>query len=271
MGRGGWAGGLLPGWDRPHACGAHRAACGWWWRLSARIWSATASMQNFIAARVMALDDRRATPAERLATGTIITPPINGSSSATTSPPSPGPARWSARCWPPSSAICPAFSGSSSARAWRSRAGFCHPVRLHAPRRQFAGPDGPRGDRQARRLHRADHGPVYHDHPARGGRAGGGQRARAVPGAPSLSRRPCPIAIFMGLYLRYWRPGKVLEFSAIGFVLVLASGLRRPVGGRRRRWAAVHAVGAGLAIAIIIYGFSPALCRSGCCWRRGIT
>src|SRR3954465_10938679 len=32
-----------------------------------------------------------------------------------------------------------------------------------------------------------------------------------------------PIAIFMGLYLRYWRPGKVLECSAIGFVLVVLS------------------------------------------------
>src|SRR5712672_1945109 len=32
-----------------------------------------------------------------------------------------------------------------------------------------------------------------------------------------------PIALFMGLYLRYARPGKVLECSAIGFVLVLAS------------------------------------------------
>src|SRR6187401_1094347 len=32
-----------------------------------------------------------------------------------------------------------------------------------------------------------------------------------------------PIAVFMGLYLRYWRPGKVLECSAIGFVLVMAS------------------------------------------------
>src|SRR6266545_2271784 len=32
-----------------------------------------------------------------------------------------------------------------------------------------------------------------------------------------------PIALFMGLYLRYWRPGKVLECSAIGFVLVLLS------------------------------------------------
>src|SRR5436190_6306018 len=32
-----------------------------------------------------------------------------------------------------------------------------------------------------------------------------------------------PIALFMGLYLRYWRPGKVLECSGIGFVLVMAS------------------------------------------------
>src|SRR5688572_10053054 len=32
-----------------------------------------------------------------------------------------------------------------------------------------------------------------------------------------------PIAIFMGLYLRYWRPGKVLEVSIIGFVLVVLS------------------------------------------------
>src|SRR6476619_3136868 len=32
-----------------------------------------------------------------------------------------------------------------------------------------------------------------------------------------------PIAVFMGLYLRFWRPGKVLECSGIGFVLVMAS------------------------------------------------
>ena len=32
-----------------------------------------------------------------------------------------------------------------------------------------------------------------------------------------------PVALLMGLYLRYWRPGKVLECSAIGFVLVMAS------------------------------------------------
>src|SRR5882724_11723556 len=32
-----------------------------------------------------------------------------------------------------------------------------------------------------------------------------------------------PIAIFMGLYLRFWRPGKVVETSILGFVLVMAS------------------------------------------------
>src|SRR5579864_2978514 len=35
-----------------------------------------------------------------------------------------------------------------------------------------------------------------------------------------------PIALFMGLYLRYWRPGKVLECSVIGFGLVMASIFR---------------------------------------------
>ncbi|MBM3728042.1 MAG: carbon starvation protein A [Acidobacteria bacterium] len=66
-----------------------------------------------------------------------------------------------------------------------------------------------------------------------------------------------PIAVFMGLYLRYLRPGKVLEVSAIGFVLVLASIF----GGE---WVAHHAVlgpmftlsGVALAVSVIIYGFA---------------
>ncbi|HVV46389.1 MAG TPA: carbon starvation CstA family protein, partial [Bryobacteraceae bacterium] len=64
-----------------------------------------------------------------------------------------------------------------------------------------------------------------------------------------------PIALFMGLYLRYWRPGKVLEVSTIGFVLVLASVF----GGQ---WIAGSALAPlftlsamSVAIAIIIYGF----------------
>ncbi|NWF83766.1 MAG: carbon starvation protein A [Bryobacteraceae bacterium] len=66
-----------------------------------------------------------------------------------------------------------------------------------------------------------------------------------------------PIAVFMGLYLRYWRPGKVLEVSLIGFVLVMGSIF---LG----EWVAHHAVlgplftlgGMALAICLIIYGYA---------------
>jgi carbon starvation protein len=65
-----------------------------------------------------------------------------------------------------------------------------------------------------------------------------------------------PIAVFMGLYLRYWRPGKVLEISLIGFGLVMAGIF----GGQ---WVSQSPVvapwftlsGMTLAVAIIIYGF----------------
>lgn len=64
-----------------------------------------------------------------------------------------------------------------------------------------------------------------------------------------------PVAVFMGLYLRYWRPSKVLECSAIGFVLVVASVF----GGQ---WIAASSFAPfftlsamGIAIAIIVYGF----------------
>jgi carbon starvation protein len=65
-----------------------------------------------------------------------------------------------------------------------------------------------------------------------------------------------PIAVFMGLYLRYWRPGKVLEVSAIGFGLVLAAIF----GGQWVSQSPLYAPfftmsGMALAIAVIIYGF----------------
>jgi carbon starvation protein len=65
-----------------------------------------------------------------------------------------------------------------------------------------------------------------------------------------------PIAVFMGLYLRYVRPGRVLEVSLIGFVLVVGSIF---VG----EWVAASPTfapwftlsGMALAICIICYGF----------------
>jgi carbon starvation protein len=66
-----------------------------------------------------------------------------------------------------------------------------------------------------------------------------------------------PIALLMGIYLKYLRPGKVLETSVLGFVLVMAAIF----GGQ---WVAHHATLAGwftltgttLATLIIIYGFA---------------
>ena len=64
-----------------------------------------------------------------------------------------------------------------------------------------------------------------------------------------------PIAIFMGLYLRFLRPGKVLECSAIGFVLVMLS----IIGGQwvaESSLAPMFTVSAMfLAVSIIVYGF----------------
>src|SRR5579884_1656726 len=65
-----------------------------------------------------------------------------------------------------------------------------------------------------------------------------------------------PIAIFMGLYLRYARPGRVMECSLIGFVLLMAA----VSGGRAVSQSAALAPwftysGVALALALIIYGF----------------
>lgn len=65
-----------------------------------------------------------------------------------------------------------------------------------------------------------------------------------------------PVAVLMGLYLRYWRPGKVLEVTLLGLVLLIAVIFAG-------EWVAAHPVLAPaftlsamtLALAIIVYGF----------------
>ncbi|WP_454042417.1 carbon starvation CstA family protein [Cellulosimicrobium sp. Marseille-Q8652] len=69
-----------------------------------------------------------------------------------------------------------------------------------------------------------------------------------------------PIALFMGVYLRYLRPGRITEVSVIGFVLLMAA----IIGGG---WVADTAWGAELfhldrttiAIGVIVYGFVAAV------------
>ena len=65
-----------------------------------------------------------------------------------------------------------------------------------------------------------------------------------------------PIALFMGLYLRYVRPGKVLECSAVGFALVLLSIYGGKLVSQSSSLAGTFTLsGVFLAFAIIIYGF----------------
>src|SRR6476619_5746461 len=65
-----------------------------------------------------------------------------------------------------------------------------------------------------------------------------------------------PIALFMGLYLRYWRPGKVLECSALGFVLVMLSIFAGRAVGESATLGPMFTLSAmTLALAIILYGF----------------
>ncbi len=65
-----------------------------------------------------------------------------------------------------------------------------------------------------------------------------------------------PIAILMGLYLRYLRPGKVIECSLAGFALVLLSIYGGKLVAQSPALAPVFTLsGVVLALAIIIYGF----------------
>jgi carbon starvation protein len=66
-----------------------------------------------------------------------------------------------------------------------------------------------------------------------------------------------PIALLMGLYLRRIRPGKVLEVSAIGFVLVLLAIWGGQWASQNPAMASVFTLrGPTLAILIIVYGFA---------------
>jgi len=66
-----------------------------------------------------------------------------------------------------------------------------------------------------------------------------------------------PIALLMGLYLRRIRPGKVLEVSALGFVLVLLAIWGGQWASQNPAMASVFSLRAPtLAILIIVYGFA---------------
>ncbi|MGA0920422.1 MAG: carbon starvation CstA family protein [Gemmatimonadaceae bacterium] len=69
-----------------------------------------------------------------------------------------------------------------------------------------------------------------------------------------------PIAMLMGVYLKYWRPGRVLEVSALGILLLIAAlyagrfAAEHPTLGPLFTLAPVP-----LAFAVMIYGFAAAV------------
>jgi len=66
-----------------------------------------------------------------------------------------------------------------------------------------------------------------------------------------------PIALLMGVYLRQLRPGRVLETSALGFVLVMAAIWGGQWASQTPSVAKYFTLTApGLALAIILYGFA---------------
>jgi carbon starvation protein len=66
-----------------------------------------------------------------------------------------------------------------------------------------------------------------------------------------------PVAMLMGVYMRYLRPGRVMEASAIGLVLVLAAVVSGQWVAQSPAWAPVFTLsGPALAVAVIVYGFA---------------
>jgi carbon starvation protein len=66
-----------------------------------------------------------------------------------------------------------------------------------------------------------------------------------------------PIAMLMGVYLRYWRPGRVLEATAIGLVLVIFAVIAGQWVAESTAWKPVFTLQAStLALAVIAYGYA---------------
>lgn len=66
-----------------------------------------------------------------------------------------------------------------------------------------------------------------------------------------------PIALLMGVYMRFLRPGRVLEASTLGFALVLFAVVSGQWVAESPSWAPLFTLsGPALALAIIVYGFA---------------
>ncbi len=80
---------------------------------------------------------------------------------------------------------------------------------------------------------------------------------KASPWATYTMAMSMPIAVLMGFYLRFWRPGRVIEATIIGLGLLLFAVVSGEWVAASPAWAPVFTLsGTTLAIAIILYGFA---------------
>lgn len=79
---------------------------------------------------------------------------------------------------------------------------------------------------------------------------------RASPWATFTLAMTIVIALLLGIYLRFLRPGRVLEASVIGLVLVLFVVVAGRWVGESPSWSQVFTLsGVALAVALIVYGY----------------
>src|SRR5207245_9743827 len=79
---------------------------------------------------------------------------------------------------------------------------------------------------------------------------------KSPPWAPFTLAMTIPIALLLGLYLRFVRPGRVLEASVMGVALVLFVVVAGQWVADSPAWSRVFTLsGIALAFAIIAYGF----------------
>ncbi|MBS0512417.1 MAG: carbon starvation protein A [Proteobacteria bacterium] len=65
-----------------------------------------------------------------------------------------------------------------------------------------------------------------------------------------------PIALFMGIYMRFIRPGRIAEISVIGFVLMMAAIIYGEDIARSEYWGPLFTLtGPQLTLALVVYGF----------------
>ncbi|MGH8459541.1 MAG: carbon starvation CstA family protein, partial [Nevskiales bacterium] len=83
---------------------------------------------------------------------------------------------------------------------------------------------------------------------------------KASPWACYTMAMSMPIAVFIGFYLRYWRPGRVIEGTVLGVGMLLFAVVSGEWVAASPYWAGVFTLsGTTLAILVILYGLAASV------------